>query len=576
MTLDLDPDRATLITGGPIHTMGTAGTVPAVLFERGRITGAGAQDELAERAPDNHQHLDLDGATLLPGLIDTHPHLMHYGTLQHPLVDISDAGTHDDIIAAIATRATERPPGEWIMTTPVGEPHYFLRRSWRDLAEGVLPDRNVLDRAAPEHPVYLQAWAPVTPNVCAFNSAALRELGIDRSTPDQVGRVTIEKDDTGEPTGRFLGSVNNYYNDEPFFDALLRKIPLRDPGAAMAGTIEAMAAYNALGVTTVFEGHALGHGEIRLYRWLSDNDRLSVRVLCSPEAEVYGMPWIEKPLTDAEFEASLERAHRSVDLHGDMLRVDGVTISRGGPCWPGFLLMRRPYTGPDGSPTTGKSFVSRQRAALAAEFCASHDLRLSIVAAGDREHDEYLDDLELLSRSKPIADRRWLLQHVYLLSQSQAERYARLGMVATTSMSFSWGKGDLIAERIGDDVLGDLIPIRRLLDAGCEVGAGSDWGPKNVFEQIGLSLTHEFASGRSNLGTPQRIDRLTALSLWTSAAASVLNWQGVGSIAPSHHADLVIVDRDPLAAAVDDLAETRVLATLLAGQPVHDSGDLAI
>ena len=238
--------------------------------------------------------------------------------------------------------------------------------------------------------------------------------------------------------------------------------------------------------------------------------------------------------------------------------------------------MYHPYTGPDGKPTTGRSFVSRERARRAAEFCAANDLRLSIVAAGDREHDEYLDDLEALVGTAAIERQRWLLQHVYLLSQTQAERYAGLGMVATTSMSFSWGKGDLIAERIGTDVLGDLIPIGRMIDTGCEVAAGTDWGPKNVFEQMALSLTHEFASGRSNLGPAQVIDRHTAMSLWTSEAASVLGWAGLGSIEPGHHADLVIVDRDPLECPVDDLPATRVLATIVGGQVVHDAGELTI
>ena len=87
------------------------------------------------------------------------------------------------------------------LCSPVGEPHYFLRRSWRDLAEGVLPDRHVLDRAAPDRPVLIQAWAPVTPNIAVLNSAALREAGITSETPDKVAGVTIVKDAAGEPTG---------------------------------------------------------------------------------------------------------------------------------------------------------------------------------------------------------------------------------------------------------------------------------------------------------------------------------------------------------------------------------------
>ena len=71
------------------------------------------------------------------------------------------------------------------MATPVGEAHYFIRRSWRDLREGRLPTREVLDRASAEHPVIIQAWAPTTPNVLALNSLGLERLGITPGFPSR-------------------------------------------------------------------------------------------------------------------------------------------------------------------------------------------------------------------------------------------------------------------------------------------------------------------------------------------------------------------------------------------------------
>jgi predicted amidohydrolase YtcJ len=88
--------------------------------------------------------------------------------LAEPLVDLSDAVDHTDMVKRVASKARVTPPSEWIMTTPVGEAHYVLRvRSFRDLTEGELPTRHVLDRATAEHPVVIQAWAPTTPNVMA-------------------------------------------------------------------------------------------------------------------------------------------------------------------------------------------------------------------------------------------------------------------------------------------------------------------------------------------------------------------------------------------------------------------------
>lgn len=144
------------------------------------------------------------------------------------------------------------------MTTPVGEPHYFHRRSYRNPAEGTLPDRHVLDRAAPEHPVMIAAWAPVTPNACAMNSAALAAVGIDASTPDQVSNVWVEKDEHGTPSGILRGAVTNYYNFDPFFLKLLERMPpLIQPDLVPAAFLQAMAGYNAMGITTIYEGHAM-------------------------------------------------------------------------------------------------------------------------------------------------------------------------------------------------------------------------------------------------------------------------------------------------------------------------------
>jgi predicted amidohydrolase YtcJ len=143
------------------------------------------------------------------------------------------------------------------MTTPVGEAHYFLRRSFRDLTEGELPTREALDCATTEHPVVIQAWAPTTPNAMACNSMALDRLDITRATPDDVGRVHVEKGLTGHPTGRLLGSVNNYYSGEPFTDDLYRRLPTLQPRAIGPGTERAMRAYNALGVTALYDGHAM-------------------------------------------------------------------------------------------------------------------------------------------------------------------------------------------------------------------------------------------------------------------------------------------------------------------------------
>lgn len=565
-----------LYRGGRVRPMdevrtGSLATATALVVRDGRVVATGSDADMRALAGSGASVVDLDGAAVLPGIVDTHPHLFHFSVLEYPLVKLWDATSHDDIVSRIRLRAATTPPGEWIMTTPVGEPHYFLRRSWRDLAEHVLPDRHVLDHAAPNNPVWLQAWGPTTPNICVFNSAALRMLGIDRETPTRNSNVWIEKDDLGDPTGRLSGPVNTYYTGDPWMDELLCKLPLLDPSIAVPATLEGIANYHRLGVTTIYEGHVMGAPEISLFQALRQMDQLRMRVMTSLEAEQYSMPW-QKGVPEEEFLATLTLSREMTTVSDALLRHNGVTLSRGGPLSPGFLRMNEPYIGPYGELTRGREFVPKERERIALEYCAAHDVRLNFIGAGYADHDGFLANAEALAARVPIGHRRWILQHNYLCTQEQAQRYAALGFVVTTSMSFSCAKGDLFERRVGSHVWGDLIPLKRLLEAGLLVAAGSDWGPKNIFEHIALAETHEFwGSGRRNDGPAQKVSREEAVRMWTCDAGRALGWDGVGSLAPGSHADFIVLDRDTLSCRVDDLAATRVLRTVLGGDVVHDA-----
>jgi predicted amidohydrolase YtcJ len=559
-----------LLHGGVIHTMDRElGSVEALGIAAGRIVAAGMRADVERALGHAARSVELGGRTVLPGLIDTHPHLLHFAAMAAPLVDITDARTHAEIVERIRARARATPAGEWIMTTPVGEPHFFLTSSWRDLAEGRLPDRQVLDQGTRQHPVMIQAWAPVTPNAIAFNSLALQMLGLEDSTPPQVGHVFIEKDAGGHPTGVLTGSVNNYYSDDAFNDSLWSRIPYLQLDTVVSATVRAMRQYNAQGVTAVYENHGMEGPFIEIYRHLRTSDQLTVRVAVAQEAESYGMPWsATKPLQ--QFIADVETAGTSVELDDELFRFLGVSLMRDGSCWPGAIRMREPYLGPYGEQTEGKEFISKDRAALTMRMCGECGMRLNTIVMGTRAQEENLEQLEAAARKFDIPSLHWLLVHSWFLEAEQARRYKQLGMDVTTSMAFTWGKGKLFRSRMKPSVLADLVPLRRMLDNGLIVAGGSDWGPKNAFKQIELALTHAVAgSEEPNLGTAQRITREEALAMWTRDAAHVLGWQDIGTLTPGNHADLAVVDRDPLRCETEEIGATVVEATLLGGRILH-------
>lgn len=560
-----------LVVNGRVRDGVTPEVHDAVLIDAGRIVQVGGEASLRRLAPDGVRVIDADGGTVLPGLIDTHPHLMHFGAMEEPLVALWDAIDHQDIVSRIARRAATTPPGRWIMTTPVGEPHFFYRRSYRDLAEGALPTREVLDRASDRHPVMIQAWAPVQPNVLALNSVALNLLGIDRDTADRIGGITVEKDGDGVPTGRLSGAVNNYYGYDPFGTAIWRSVPFLQLGALVPGTLKAIDDHLALGVTTVFENHMIDGDQAGVYRALRDAGRLRMRVMVAQECAPVGLPvGHETPLHEILSEARDARV-----LDDPWYRHCGVSVIWDGLCSTGHALMREPYPGPDGAPTFGRLQMLPEHIELIMRFCAEHRLRLSIIVAGLRAHDENLALLERLARIYDIASLNWLLVHSPFLEPGHLRRYRALNIDLTTTMMFAWGKGDVYRERLGPDALARLLPLRDCIDAGMTVAAGTDWGPRNPFEQLELALTHVFGrSGFRNRGAAQAISPAEAFAMWTSGAARLLHWPEIGTLAPGSYADLIVTDQDPLTVDVDRIGSTRVRLTLLDGDVVHDPDGL--
>lgn len=575
MATDPDDSRPYLFTGGKVLVMdGKTPAQQAAVVRGGRMEATGSESEMRSLAGRDHRHVDVQGATVMPGLIDTHPHLLHFAAREHALVKLFDARDHEDIIARIKAKAQTTPKGQWIVCSPVGEPHYFIRRSYRDLPERCLPSRHVLDRATTDHPVHIQAWAPTTPNICAFNSAALHALGLSSFIPDKVCDVSIEKDDAGDLTGIMRGAVNNYYCFDPFWTQLLLKMPGPAQWDLHDSVIGAMADYNRQGVTTVYEGHNMREEHVRAYLRLRQEDALSVRVMTAMDGETYAYPPF-RPLSIAAFRANLDAGLALMQTRDPMFKMTGMSFSPAAPMGPGTIRMYDPYMGPFGETTRGPNFLSFEKLEAFIEFCATHDLRANFVVAGYRDTDDVIDGLRKISEKIDVKSRRWMIQHALIISDAQARTLHGFGCDFTTCIGFCWGKGDLYGERGGQHLWRDLTPIKRLLKIGLKVGCGSDWGPKNAWEQIQLGETHEFCgSGHHNDTPDHKLTREESLLTWTRDAAEVLGWPGIGTLERGNHADLIVVDGDPMTCSVEDLPKMSVLATMLDGKSVFDAAGL--
>lgn len=133
-----------------------------------RIIAAGTTAEMATVTDARTRRVDLGGRTVLPGFIDLHGHIGLFGLEKH-LVNLAGAASIAEVCSRVAERATSTPTGQPILTTPIGEGPYFFGGA-AVLHEGRMPDRWELDKAAPDHPVYITAPTNRVPNSAVFNS----------------------------------------------------------------------------------------------------------------------------------------------------------------------------------------------------------------------------------------------------------------------------------------------------------------------------------------------------------------------------------------------------------------------
>src|SRR5690625_863191 len=226
----------------------------AVAIKDGKFLAVGDNDEIAALTGDNTKVIDLNGKTVVPGLIDNHQH-QYSGALNAKLVSLLQAKSIADVQDALKKRANDTAKGEWIGASS----------AWHEstLEERRLPTRYEIDEVTPDNPVYI----PRGGHVMVANSAALKVAGIDAETPDPDGGVIV-RDDKGVPTGVLLESAT----------ALLKKhLPApAQPEEHPQLLKDFMGQLNSYGVTGVVDP-GLDDKQIAVYQKLHDNDEISVR-----------------------------------------------------------------------------------------------------------------------------------------------------------------------------------------------------------------------------------------------------------------------------------------------------------
>lgn len=500
----------------------------------------------ADRLPGIDRTVELDGAVLLPGFVEAHSHLVNLGRSldQVNLFDVADLA---EAQRRLSVAAAQRPDAARI-----------LGRSWLlgPLA-GEQPHRRMLDAAVPDRPVYLTSndlhsgWV---------NSAALAELGIDRSTPDPAGG-TIVRDADGDATGLLL---------ETAALVLMRGgvERLEDDSVRDAALARALDRYCAAGVTAVAD---LGLRDAEF----AALDRARARgALPIPVA---GYLRVERCRTRAEELAQVERAvetrARVEGAGSPMLRVAGVKVWIDGVIDSGTAAMREPFG--DGSrPETLWSREALEAVVVAADAAG---MQVAMHAIGDAAVELGIDAVEAALRTNGDRGLRHRLEHLEVVAPSSLERLARLGITASVqpvhadpAVQHAW------RERLGDARAARGYPWAELDRAGVRLALGTD-APTAPYAPLPNLFIAATRSSASDSGLPanrpeQALPLERALVAATRGAAGACGWTDRGVLAAGLRADFVVLDRDPFAEGPEVLRDATPAAVVIGGVERPRSG----
>ena len=522
----------------------------AVAIQGNRITAVGDSAAVlsAERGPWTNV-IDLEGRTVLPGLIDSHVHALEGGLSEFreplPLLDSFDA-----IQKFIREQAAKTPKGQWIIV-----PRTFPTR----LKEMRMPARELLDVAA-EHPVMFDVSY-----VVVANSLALKISGITRDTPDPP-RGEIVKDLNGEPNGIIK-------NAQSLLKGLKPPVPFTREERLRA-LQKMLRLYLAAGITSIGDG-GVGEEDIELFGELKSAGWLPVRV---------AMTWWHNAAAPMEdLIRALDKYRVKTNTGDEWLKFAAYKVNVDGGMTIGTAYQRIPY-GPFGRQLYGKTrdddrgqlFESPEKLVAIMTAARARGWQLTAHTQGGGAIDGFLDAMQALNEKAPVAPTRSHLIHASFQSPEAIARMRRLGILADAQAAWLHFDTPALEQVFGYDGLRYFFPLRSYLDARVIVAGGSDQmighdknravNPFNPFHGLWVSVTRKTGRGAA-MHPEEKISREEALKTYTIwAAYRMFSEKEKGSIEVGKLADLVVIDRDYLTCPEDDIAKIEPLLVLVDGK----------
>ncbi len=525
----------TVLVNGKILTMDSqSSTREALAIREGRIMAVGTSAEIKKLAGQKSRVIDLQGRTVIPGLIDNHMHAIRAGQSFSTEVNWIGASSLADGLARIHKAAQGMKPASWliVVTAPATLDTFSEKRR---------PTQAELIAAAPNNPVYVQlgyGWAEMTP-------LAFQAFGI-QGDADLPRGAKMEKDAGGNPTGAVTGNMVELFGrlPKPTFDEQVE------------GTKEFFRELNRLGLTGVVDpgGNNVTPADYQALFRVWRGGQLTVRV-------AYALCGMTPGSEFEDYEDYL--ALMPMGFGDDMLHFNGIgeriTWAMNG--------------------LSGQASESDlQKYYEIVRWAAQHDLTLTMHWDSDKNIDQLLTVWERVNKEFPIGNLRWTVAHLNDGSAATFERMKALG-VGWTMQDEMYNSGDQVVRQRGAEAARRMPPVMTAEKIGIVVNAGTDAhrvSTYNPFTVLQWLIDGKTASGNAIRGPEETPSRADALRFYTMGSAWVSHDEGKrGSLEVGKFADLAVLAQDYMTEPVQEIGENSSLLTMVGGKVVYAAGPYA-
>ncbi|PTD21676.1 amidohydrolase [Sphingomonas fennica] len=533
-----------IVTNAKITTLDRANPqADTVLIRDGRFAAVGSAADVRAAAAPDAAVIDAGGRRAIPGLIDSHMHIIRGGLNYNLELRWDGVPSLAEAMRMLKRQVDNTPAPQWVRVVGGFTEHQF--------AEKRLPTIDELNAVAPDTPVFILHLY----DRALLNAAALRVVGYTRDTPNPPGGEIVH-DAAGNPTGLLLAQPN-----ATILYATLAKGPKLPPEYQVNSTRHFMREMNRLGVTGVIDaggGYQNYPEDYAIIEKLHADGELTLRISYNlftqkPKEELADFAGWAKTVKPGQGDDSYR--HNGA---GEMLVYSAADFED-------FRVAR-----PDMPPNMEGDLEPVIR------LLVENRWPWRLHATYDETISRALDVFEKVHRDIPFDGLHWFFDHAETISDRNIDRIAALGGGIAVQHRMAY-QGEYFVERYGARAAERTPPIRRMMAAGLPVGGGTDAtrvASYNPWVSLSWLVTSKTVGGLRLYPPANRLDRETALRLWTEANSWFSNEQGKkGQVKAGQLADLVLLSDDYFSVPEDGIAHIESVLTLLGGEVVHGAGE---